>query len=395
MSVTDVPGFVAAGLACGVKDPPKPDLAFIGTEDGSPVTAAGVFTSNQMTAPPVLVCREHLEQSGGRAAAVIINSGNANAATGAQGMADATHMAAATATELGVATEEVLVCSTGLIGFTLPMERINAGIPTVVSARSADGGPDAATAMMTTDTVSKHTTRTATIDGTTITVGGIAKGAAMLEPNMATMLAVLTTDAGLTATEATDLLRRAVGPAFNSLTVDGAQSTNDTVLLLANGRAGRVDPEAVLGPLAEACFDLAVMMADDAEGSTKTVFITVSGAGSDDEAAAIARSIANCQLVKCSWYGKDPYWGRIAAEAGSAATNFSPDTLTIGYGDGTTDLVTYRNGVATEPDADALRAVMDRRQLHLTVDLGQGSGSGRVITTDLTHAYIDENMGTS
>jgi len=228
-------------------------------------------------------------------------------------------------------------------------------------------------------------------DGLTVTVGGVAKGAAMLEPNMATMLAVLTTDAQLTTAEATDLLRRAVGPAFNSLTVDGAQSTNDTVLLLANGRAGRIDPEIVLEPLTAACMDLAVMMADDAEGSTKTVFITVNGAGSDDEAAAVARSIANCQLVKCSWYGKDPYWGRIAAEAGSAAEHFSPDTLTISYG----DIVTYDRGTATEPDAAALAHIMDQRQLQLTVDLGQGSGSGTVITTDLTHAYIDENMGTS
>ena len=395
MSVTDVPGFVAAGLACGIKQPAAPDLALIATSDGSPVTAAGVFTSNKMTAPPVLVCRDHLSQTAGRAAAIIINSGNANAATGSDGMRDAIRMAEATAAELGVATEEVLVCSTGLIGFLLPMNNIEDGIPKAVAARSTYGGEAAATAMMTTDTVAKHTARTVAVDGTTVSFGGIAKGAAMLEPNMATMLAVVTTDAELTHEEATGLLQRAVGPAFNSLTVDGAQSTNDTVLLLANGKAGRVEPEALLETLTEVCIDMAVMMADDAEGSTKTVFINVTGAGSDDEAATVARSIANCQLVKCSWYGKDPYWGRIAAEAGSAADSFSPDTLTISYGDGTSTQVTYHNGVATEPDAEVLARIMDQRQLHLTVDLGQGSGSGRVITTDLTHAYIDENMGTS
>ena len=395
MSVTDVPGFVAAGLACGIKQPDSPDLAFIATEDGSAVTAAGVFTSNKMTAPPVLVCQDHLKQTAGKAAAIIINSGNANAATGADGMRDAIRMAAATAAELGVATEEVLVCSTGLIGFLLPMDNIEDGIPKVVATRSTDGGKAAATAMMTTDTVAKHTARNVDVDGTTVSFGGIAKGAAMLEPNMATMLAVVTTDAELTGAEATGLLQRAVGPAFNSLTVDGAQSTNDTVLLLANGRAGRVDPESLLETLTDVCIDMAVMMADDAEGSTKTVFINVTGAGSDDEAAAVARSIANCQLVKCSWYGKDPYWGRIAAEAGSAATSFSPETLTISYGDGTNEQVTYHNGVAAEPDAAVLTGIMEQRQLHLTVDLGQGSGSGRVITTDLTHAYIDENMGTS
>jgi glutamate N-acetyltransferase/amino-acid N-acetyltransferase len=205
------------------------------------------------------------------------------------------------------------------------------------------------------------------------------------------MLAVLTTDADLTPAEATGLLQQAVGPAFNSLTVDGAQSTNDTVLLLANGRAGRVDPRAVLGPLAEACMDLAVMMADDAEGSTKTVFITVDGAATDGEAAEVARSIANCQLIKCSWYGKDPYWGRIAAEAGSSAQNFLPDSLSISYG----GMVTFEKGTAAEPDEAALSEVMAQRHLNLNVDLGIGSGSARVITTDLTHAYIDENMGTS
>lgn len=391
MTVTDVPGFVASGIACGIKSPASPDLAFVATEDRAPVTAAGVFTSNKMTAAPVIVCRTNLGRSNGRAAAVIINSGNANAATGLDGMRDAIQMSSLTATAMDIDSSHVLVCSTGLIGYLLPMDVIEAGIPEVVSAATGDGGQSAATAMMTTDTLAKNTKVSAEIDGTEVTVGGIAKGAAMLEPNMATMLAVLTTDAELSPAEATDLLQRAVGPAFNSLTVDGAQSTNDTVLLLANGRAGRVEPESMLAPLTEACMNLAVMMADDAEGSTKTVFISVEGAISDDDAAAVARSIANCQLVKCSWYGKDPYWGRIAAEAGSAAQAFSPETLTISYG----DIATYSKGVATDPDKAALTEIMDQRQLHLTVDLGQGSGSGRVITTDLTHAYIDENMGTS
>ncbi len=395
MSVTSVPGFVAAGIACGIKSPTNPDLGFVATDDGQPVTAAGVFTANKMTAAPVIVCRTNLARSQGRAAAVIINSGNANAATGLGGMQDAIQMSTVTAGAMGIDSGHVLVCSTGLIGNRLPMDTIEAGIPEVVAAATADGGPSAATAMMTTDTVAKHTTVHATVGGIGITIGGIAKGAAMLEPNMATMLAVLTTDAELTPKEATGLLQRAVGPAFNSLTVDGAQSTNDTVLLLANGRAGRVDPESLLEPLTEACMDLAVMMADDAEGSTKTVFITVEGAVTDEDAAAVARSIANCQLVKCSWYGKDPYWGRIAAEAGSAASAFSAETLSISYGDGTDTVVTYDRGEATATDAEALTGIMARRQLHLTVDLGQGPGTGRVITTDLTHAYIDENMGTS
>ncbi|MGH1490634.1 MAG: bifunctional glutamate N-acetyltransferase/amino-acid acetyltransferase ArgJ [Acidimicrobiales bacterium] len=395
MSVTDVPGFVAAGIACGIKSPASPDLAFVATEDGQPVTAAGVFTSNKMTAAPVIVCRTNLARSDGRAAAVIINSGNANAATGLVGMRDAIQMSQVAAGAMGGESSHVLVCSTGLIGYELPMDVIEAGIPKAVAAANAEGGVQAATAMMTTDTVAKHTKVNASIAGTDVTFGGIAKGAAMLEPNMATMLAVVTTDAELTHEEATDLLQRAVGPAFNSLTVDGAQSTNDTVLLLANGRAGRVEPEELLAPLSEACMNLAVMMADDAEGSTKTVFITVNGALNDDDAAHVARSIANCQLVKCSWYGKDPYWGRIASEAGASAAAFSPETLVISYGDGARDIVTYSKGETVQVDKLALGEIMDQRQLHLTVDLGQGAGSGRVITTDLTHAYIDENMGTS
>jgi glutamate N-acetyltransferase / amino-acid N-acetyltransferase len=391
VSVTDVPGFVAAGIAAGIKANGRADLAVVATEDGRPVTAAGVFTANKMTAAPVVVSREHLAATGGRAAAVILNSGNANAATGARGLDDARAMCVVTADALGCEAEEVLVCSTGLIGFHLPMEAIAAGIPEVVAARRADGGAGAAEALMTTDTVPKHTMATARVGDTVVTVGGIAKGAAMLEPNMATMLAVVTTDAELTAEEATSLLRRAVAPAFNSLTVDGAQSTNDTVLLFANGRAGRVDPEAVLQPLTEVCVRLAVMMADDAEGSTKTVFIAVEGAIDDDDAAHVARSIANCQLVKCSWYGEDPYWGRIAAEAGASARAFDPETLVIRYG----DHVVYTDGAPAEPDQAALQDHMRRRHLHLTVDLGLGVGAGRVVTTDLSHAYIDENMRTS
>ena len=391
MTVTGVDGFVAGGIAAGIKANGRPDLALVATADGRPVTAAGVFTANKMTAAPVLVCRDHLARSGGRAVAVIANSGNANAATGAQGMNDARAMCEQTAAVLGCQPEEVLVCSTGLIGFTLPMDVIVAGIPAVAGAVSPDGGEAAATALMTTDTVAKQALASARIGEVSISVGGIAKGAAMLEPNMATMLAVLTTDAELTPQEATDLLQRAVVPAFNSLTVDGAQSTNDTVLLLASGRAGRVDPQAVLEPLTEVCTSLAVQMADDAEGSTKTVFVAVEGALDDADAAFVARSIANCQLVKCSWYGQDPYWGRIAAEAGASAQAFQPETLVIRYG----DHVVYDHGEPARPDREELEAYMRQRRLHLTVDLGQGEGAGRVVTTDLSHAYIDENMRTS
>jgi glutamate N-acetyltransferase/amino-acid N-acetyltransferase len=387
VSVTDTPGFVASGVTCGIKPSGAPDLAMVATADGAAVTAAGVFTSNRMTAAPVLVCREHLTTTGGRAAAVVLNSGNANAATGAQGMADARRMAAATAADLGCAAEEVLVCSTGWIGYPLPMDAILGGIPEATAALSDDGGAAAAEAIMTTDTVP----RTTTVFGGGFTVGGIAKGAAMLEPNMATMLAVLTTDAEVDATTATELLRAAVGTSFNCLTVDGAESTNDTVLLLASGSAGPADPGALGAALAEACLSLAVQMADDAEGSTKTVFLTVTGAADDAEAAKGARDTANCQLVKCSWYGEDPYWGRIAAEMGAAGIAFDPDTITISYG----GQVVYADGEARPVDEAALKAHMAGRTLDLDVDLGQGTGTARVVTTDLSHAYIDENMRTS
>ncbi len=385
MSVTDVPGFVAAGVTCGIKASGKPDLALVATADGAPVSAAGVFTSNKMTAAPVLVCREHLAATGGQAAAVVLNSGNANAATGAQGMADAQQMCKETAAALGVAPEQVLVCSTGLIGYALPMDAVSAGITAAAQVLTATAGPQAAEAIMTTDTVPKQVL----IAGDGFTVGGMAKGAAMLEPNMATMLAVLVTDAAADPHTLQQALREGVAGTFNTLTVDGAESTNDTVLILANGQAGPVDPDSLAEAVAAACESLALQMADDAEGSTKTVFLRVTGAASDAEAAKAARDTANCQLVKCSWYGQDPYWGRIASEMGAAGVAFDHTKLIIAYG----PHVVYDHGEPAHPPE--LAEYMTGRRLDLHVDLGMGDGSARIITTDLTHAYIDENMGTS
>ncbi len=385
MSVTEVPGFTAAGVTCGIKPSGKPDLAIVATADGAAVSAAGVFTSNKMTAAPVMVCREHLTTTGGKAAAVVLNSGNANAATGAQGMADAHQMCEETASALGVTPEEVLVCSTGLIGYALPMDAVSAGITAAAAAQTTEGGPQAAEAIMTTDTVPKQVV----VAGEGFTVGGIAKGAAMLEPNMATMLAVLVTDAAANPEALQQALRTGVAGTFNTLTVDGAESTNDTVLILANGQAGPVDADALTQAIADACESLALQMADDAEGSTKTVFLRVTGAASDAEAAKAARDTANCQLVKCSWYGQDPYWGRIASEMGAAGVAFDHTKLTIAYG----PHVVYQYGEPAHPPE--LAQYMTGRRLDLHVDLGMGDGLARIITTDLTHAYIDENMGTS
>jgi glutamate N-acetyltransferase/amino-acid N-acetyltransferase len=318
VTVTTPMGFVAGGLASGIKPSGAPDLAIVATADGRAVAAAGVFTANLATAAPVQVSRQHLATTGGRAAAVVLSSGNANAATGTQGVADAERMCELTAAGVGCASDAVLVCSTGLIGFYLPMDALESGIPKLSGALTADGGGDAAEAMRTTDTFRKEVV----VNGDGFTVGGIAKGAAMLAPNMATMLAVLTTDAAAAPDELQAALQAGVADSFNALSVDGCTSTNDTVLLLASAAAGAADPGALRAAVAEACAGLARQMAADAEGATKVVTVEVVGAASDDEARRAARKVAESQLVKCSFYGEDPYWGRIVSELGSAGVDF-------------------------------------------------------------------------
>jgi glutamate N-acetyltransferase/amino-acid N-acetyltransferase len=389
MSVTAAQGFAAAGVAAGIKASGDPDLSLVATVDGAPVAAAGVFTQNRMTAAPVVVSKAHLEATAGHASAVVLNSGCANAATGAPGTADAEEMCALVAAELGCRPAEVLVCSTGLIGFTLPMDAVRAGVPALVASRSADpqGAIAAAEAIRTTDTVRKE----AVVRGPGFVVGGMAKGAAMLAPNMATMLAVLTTDAAVEPARLQAALRAGVADSFNIATVDGCTSTNDTVLLLASGAAGPPEDAAFDAAVAEVCFDLARQMVGDAEGHTKVVRVHVIGAASDAEAAAGARKVAESQLVKCSWYGKDPYWGRIASELGSAGIAFEPDRLSVRYG----DLLVAEGGMSAEVDEAELAAYMDREWIEVTADLGLGAGTGRILTNDLTHAYVDENMGTS
>ncbi|MFL6204747.1 MAG: bifunctional glutamate N-acetyltransferase/amino-acid acetyltransferase ArgJ [Acidimicrobiales bacterium] len=388
MSVTAPVGFTAAGIACGIKPSGDPDLSLVATADGQPVAAAAVFTQNKMTAAPVVTTNAHLTLTGSRAAAVVLNSGCANAATGPAGVADAQATCAAVAAELGCATDDVLVCSTGLIGYRLPMDAILAGIPALVAARSVDGGADAAEAIRTTDTHRKE----AIAEGEGFVVGGMAKGAAMLAPNMATMLAVLTTDAAVEPARLSEVLRAAVADSFNALSTDGCTSTNDTVILLASGAAGPpADAGSFAAAVASVCLELATQMAGDAEGHTKVVEVRVSGALSDEEARAGARKVAESQLVKCSWYGRDPYWGRVASELGTAGIAFEPDKLTVRYG----DLVLAEGGVSAPVDEAALGAYMAGDRLVVAAHLGMGDGNARILTNDLTHAYIDENMGTS
>lgn len=387
MTVTTPAGFVAAGVAAGIKESGAPDLALVATDDGVPVAAAGVFTSNRMTAAPVLTTKDHLLVSDGRAAAVILNSGNANAATGVDGCRDALAMCRAVADGLGVEPHEVLVCSTGLIGIPLPIEQITAAVPRLLAVRRADGGAEAAEAIRTTDTYRKEVV----VAGDGFTVGGMAKGAAMLAPNMATMLAVLTTDAAADPDQLRAALRAGVAESFNRLSTDGCTSTNDTVLLLASGRAGPVGQAQLDDAVARACAGLAEQMAGDAEGATKTVWVHVRGARDDAEGERGARQVADSALCKCSWYGCDPYWGRIASELGSAGIAFEQARLSVAYG----GVTVAAGGVEVAHDTAAVHAHMAGRRIEIEADLGLGTGEATILTNDLTHAYIDENRGTS
>ncbi|MBK5223404.1 MAG: bifunctional glutamate N-acetyltransferase/amino-acid acetyltransferase ArgJ [Acidimicrobiia bacterium] len=389
MSVTAAKGFVASGIACGIKGDGRTDLSLVATSDGRPVPAAAVFTQNQMTAAPVITTRNHLIRAAGHAAAVVLNSGNANAANGRPGLDHAKRTCAGVAAQLGCEGHEVLVCSTGLIGIPLPIDTIEAGIPQLVAERAegADAGRAAADAILTTDTVRK----VSVAQRDTFVVGGMAKGAAMLAPNMATMLAVLTTDAEATPAQLKAALTNALPVSFNALSVDGCTSTNDTVILMASGAAGPVDSFELAAAVAEVCTDLAAQMAGDAEGATKVVKVRVTGAVSDSQAEIAARKVAESQLVKCSWYGKDPYWGRIASELGSAGVSFDPDKVSVRYG----PHLVADGGVTIDHDVAAVAAYMENRDLDVTADLGLGRGEALILTNDLTHAYIDENMGTS
>jgi glutamate N-acetyltransferase / amino-acid N-acetyltransferase len=390
MSVTAARGFVAGGVCCGIKPTGIADLSLVATEDHQPVAAAAVFTTNLAAAAPVQVSRAHLEATTGRAAAVILNSGNANAATGADGRTTSQGACDLVAAELGCDPNEVLVCSTGLIGIPLPLAPFTGGVATLVStlAHTTEAGQLAADAIMTTDTVRKECTAIA--GG--VTVGGMAKGAAMLAPNMATMLAVLTTDAQVEPPVLQLLLAQAMDQSFHRITVDGCTSTNDTVILLASGKADREIDASVLGDLiTRVCADLAEQMVCDAEGATKLVRVEVKGAANDDDAAMAARRIAEAELTKCSWYGEDPYWGRVVSEAASSGADFDVDKVSVAYG----GVVVAAGGVAVAHDAEAVAAHMKEQRIDVTVDLGLGDGEWWLLTNDLTHAYIDENMGTS
>ncbi len=389
MSVTAPEGFVAAGGSAGIKAAGVPDVAVVTTDHGRAVPAAGVFTGNLAAAAPVQISRAHLEATRGRAAGVILTSGNANAATGEPGREAAARLCGAVAKGIDVHLNEILVCQTGLIGIPFPLAEVEPHLAGIVAARrgNAESGAAAARAIMTTDTVPK----TALVKGAGFTVGAMAKGAAMLAPNMATMLALCTTDALVTPDLLRTALRAAVDVSFNVMTVDGCTSTNDTVLVLASGRAGEPSLASLTAALSEVCTSLSEQMADDSEGTTKVVHIRVVGAESDGAAHVAARKVADSMLVQCSLNGEDPYWGRVVSELGSAGVAFDIDKVAVSYG-GT---VVCAGGVAAAHDAAAVKVHLAGRHIELRCDLGLGNGSAAVLGTDLGYGYIDENRTTS
>jgi glutamate N-acetyltransferase / amino-acid N-acetyltransferase len=383
MSVTAAKGFVASGVHCGIRKKDRLDLALV--RSLVPATGAGMFTANRMLAAPVIVCKEHLQLA--QPQAVVTNSGVANAATGERGVLDALATAAETARLLDLDAEEVLVLSTGVIGAPLPLSNVIAGVRSAAADLSEQGGTDAASAIMTTDTYAKE----AVAHGTGFTVGGMAKGSGMIHPMLATMLAVLTTDYPLEPGEAMEFLSPAVDTSFNAISVDGECSTNDTVILLANGASGvQRTPETdeeFAACVRSVCGELAKHIVADGEGATVLAEIAVRGAASESQARAIAERVATSPLVKTALYGHDANWGRIAAAAGSAKFNggfaeLDPDLLSIMI-----DNVAVL--VAGRPTGD--EPALLNGHCAIDIDLALGDGAATYLTTDLSYDYVKIN----
>jgi glutamate N-acetyltransferase / amino-acid N-acetyltransferase len=390
MTVTAPQGFRAAGVAAGLKESGGADVAIV-LNDGPSSAAAGVFTANRVKAAPVIWSQQVL--AGGQLRGVVLNSGGANACTGPAGFADTHHTAEHLARVMSgsgagsgeVGAGQIAVCSTGLIGDRLPMDRLLAGVAAAVAAATADGGLAAADAIRTTDTVPK----TCSVAGPGYVIGGMAKGAAMLAPALATMLVVLTTDADLPAAQLDEALRSAVAATFDRLDTDGCMSTNDTVLLLASGVTGtRPELAEFTGLLSGACADLARQLQQDAEGASKAIAIEVTGAASETDAVTVGRAIARCSLLKCALHGEDPNWGRVLAAVGTTSAVFEPDQLHVAIN----GVWVCRGGFAA---ADRAEVDLKPRDVTITVDLSAGQHAATVLTTDLTAEYVYENSAYS
>jgi glutamate N-acetyltransferase / amino-acid N-acetyltransferase len=382
VSVTAARGFRAAGVAAGLKSAGGPDVALV-VNDGPLDAAAGVFTGNRVKAAPVVWSQQVLAT--GRLTAVVLNSGGANACTGPDGFADTHATAEAVAAALGIGAVDVAVCSTGLIGERLPMPVLLTGVEKAAASLAPAGGDDAAWAIMTTDTVPK----TAVVAGDGWTAGGMAKGAGMLAPGLATMLCVLTTDAVVDAAGCDAALRAATARTFDRVDSDGCMSTNDTVLLLANGASGVTpEPGAFAAAVEQLCTDLCRQLLSDAEGATKEVAVEVVGAASEADALEVGRAVARSNLLKCAFFGNDPNWGRVLAAAGTTAAAFDPGALDVAIN----GVQVCRGGAAGEP-----RDLVDLsgRDVAVLVDLHAGPATATVWTNDLSLAYVHENSAYS
>ncbi len=390
--VTAAQGFKAAGVPAGIKYQERRDVALL--VSSVPCAAAGVFTTNQVAAAPVVLDRAKLAATG-FCQAFVINSGCANACTGQQGLADAQAVTEAVAADLQIDPAHTWIASTGVIGALLPVDRMIAGAHAAAQCLSVEGGDDAAHAIMTTDTVDKQAAVTCVIDGQIITIGGMCKGAGMIEPMMATMLAFVTTDAAVDQAWLQEALTQAANMSFNRVVVDGDESTNDTLVLLANGVAGNqplnaTHPEAetFLAALKQLCLSLAKQIVMDGEGVSKFVTVSVSGAQSNEDAHTVARAIARSPLVKTSWFGVDPNWGRVICATGYAGVAVDPEKIRICYG----PICAYDCGrVADQATLDQMKALMQARAFEVSVDLGSGSGFDQVYTCDLTFKYVEIN----
>jgi glutamate N-acetyltransferase/amino-acid N-acetyltransferase len=393
--VTAVPGFLAGGVAAGIKPSGKKDLALI--HSPSPARSAAVFTTNQVKGAPVLVSMEHART--GSLQAIVASSGCSNVCTGERGLKDAREMVKQTAELLRIPPSHVLIAATGVIGQALPMDRIRAAIPRLVKALSPRGGREAAEAIMTTDTRLKEAALRCEVGGRPVTLGGIAKGVGMLEPHLATMFCFVTTDVAVARGALDPILRRAVDRSFNRITVDSDQSTSDTVAVIANGLAenapldkgarGMRDFALALDALVQR---LARMLVEDGEGATKLVSITVRGAASRRDALVAARSVANSPLVKTAINGADPNWGRIMMALGKAAARVEQDKVAIAFGDDRQSERVVERGMLREGvRLDRVREIMGRQAFDITIDLGLGRGEERVWTCDLSEEYVRIN----
>ena len=389
--ITAVQGVRAAGIHAGIKTADTKDMTLIFTD--TPAAAAGVFTKNSVTAAPVIVCREHL--SDGHAQAVIVNSGNANACTGEVGMANARRMASATAEQLGIDAKLVCVSSTGVIGQQLPMDTIENGIRIAANALSTEGGDDAAEGIMTTDTHPKSVSIEVEIGGAPVRIGGIAKGSGMIAPNMATMLSYLTTDARINAETLQSALNRVVDNTYNLLTVDTDRSTNDTVIILATGRADNTDIVAANGENYEAfceglqfvCTELVKMLARDGEGATKLVEVVVKHAKNRDDAEKAARAVAESPLVKTAIFANDANWGRIMMAIGKSGAAFDPYQVDVWLA----DYQLVKDGMDAGYDEDRATALFAQDPVRITVDLRAGDAEVTMWTCDYSYDYIRIN----